>query len=343
MPDTLSLVYLPSAILLGALHALEPGHAKTLTAAYLIGVKGTKRDAVLLGLAVACTHSIVVIGLAVAALWIGEEAFTTDATHTLQIGSGLIVTCLGMWMVWKRLRVPHSQTGHSHAPAAPFIFSGRLSSGKLEIVETPLGERLRLSIERANAFVECEVAIQRGDQTEKLLLTKKSDTTYESDVAPSEPHEFQATLTLKTSADKQTIPFEMHEPIGHEHGHGHLSDEEHARAHAAALPDYVKTGTRPTLWQILAFGAAGGMIPCPASVTVMLLALSLRRVGVGLLAVLGFSAGLAITLVGMGLLVVAGLSQLAGSGRFGWVSKRAPLISAIMVVASGVFALTFGH
>jgi len=41
--------YLPVAMMLGGLHALEPGHAKTLTAAYLIGIKGTRSDAVLLG------------------------------------------------------------------------------------------------------------------------------------------------------------------------------------------------------------------------------------------------------------------------------------------------------
>jgi nickel/cobalt exporter len=51
-------VYFPTALSLGALHALEPGHAKTLTAAYLIGIKGMKRDALLLGLSMAFTHSI---------------------------------------------------------------------------------------------------------------------------------------------------------------------------------------------------------------------------------------------------------------------------------------------
>ena len=39
MTDTLGIVYFPAAIALGALHALEPGHAKGLTAAYLIGIK----------------------------------------------------------------------------------------------------------------------------------------------------------------------------------------------------------------------------------------------------------------------------------------------------------------
>ncbi|HEX7673983.1 MAG TPA: hypothetical protein VF412_07425, partial [Bdellovibrio sp.] len=63
-------LYFPTALALGALHALEPGHAKTLTAAYLIGIKGTKRDALLLGLSVAITHSFVVIAISVAALWL---------------------------------------------------------------------------------------------------------------------------------------------------------------------------------------------------------------------------------------------------------------------------------
>jgi len=51
--NPLTWMYLPTALSLGALHALEPGHAKTLTAAYLIGIKGTKQDAFFLGLSVA--------------------------------------------------------------------------------------------------------------------------------------------------------------------------------------------------------------------------------------------------------------------------------------------------
>src|SRR5215813_12613366 len=97
-----SLVYFPTAVGLGALHALEPGHAKTLTAAYLIGTKGTKRDAVLLGLSVAFAHSIVVIALAVLGVWLGKEAFTHKAMYWLQIASGAIVICLGAYLLYRR-------------------------------------------------------------------------------------------------------------------------------------------------------------------------------------------------------------------------------------------------
>src|SRR5262245_44051745 len=105
-----SILYLPSAIGLGALHALEPGHAKTLTAAYLIGTKGTKRDAVLLGLSVAFTHSIVVVLLAVLGVWAGREAFTDDAMYWLQIVSGALVIVLGGYLLYRRW----PRTDHRH-------------------------------------------------------------------------------------------------------------------------------------------------------------------------------------------------------------------------------------
>src|SRR4051812_11027405 len=98
----LSLVYLPAAVGLGALHALEPGHAKALTAAYLLGIKGTWRDAMALGIAAALTHSLVVIALAMGALWVGREAFAGEATRWLQVGSGAIVIAIGGWLMWRR-------------------------------------------------------------------------------------------------------------------------------------------------------------------------------------------------------------------------------------------------
>lgn len=263
MSDPLTLVYFPSAVVLGALHALEPGHAKTLTAAYLIGIKGTRRDAILLGLAVAFTHSLVVIGLAALALWIGHAAFTDQAIHWLQIGSGLIVIALGFWMLLRR--VAHLR-------------------------------RVRLA--------------QRNVQRRQLRHHHHHDHDHDHD--------------------------HHHD---HDHDHDSLDDDAHARAHAASIPEYAKQGQRPTALQILTFGAAGGLVPCPASVTVMLLALSVGQVGMGIFTVMGFSLGLAITLVTIGLLVVMGVQQLGRSGRFDWLSTQAPILSAAVVILSGLAAL----
>ena len=86
---------------LGALHALEPGHAKTLTAAYLIGIRGTWRDAVLLGLSVAFTHSSVVIAIAIAGMLAGH-ALIGPAQQWLAIISSCVVMMLGTWLLWRR-------------------------------------------------------------------------------------------------------------------------------------------------------------------------------------------------------------------------------------------------
>jgi len=55
-----SLFYIPTAIVLGALHGLEPGHSKTMMAAFIIAVRGTIAQAVLLGLAATISHTAVV-------------------------------------------------------------------------------------------------------------------------------------------------------------------------------------------------------------------------------------------------------------------------------------------
>lgn len=343
-------LYFPTALALGALHALEPGHAKTLTAAYLIGIKGTRRDALILGLSVAFTHSIVVVGISVTALWLGREAFTQNVTHWLQVGSGAVVILLGLWMLMRRVRQMRMAQARPHAHGAPEpiqIMTDHLA-GVLEIIKTQNGERFRFQAERADPRVHLRVVIKRPEGLEVVPLSRQGDSAeFLSSVAPNEPHEFSAELEVSLDGIRDVVVFEMHEPhdhAGHNHDeHAHMSDDEHARAHAATIPEYAKRGERPDLFQMLAFGAAGGMIPCPASITVMLLAISIGRFASGLLAVAGFSLGLAITLVGIGLIVVAGINRLHVAGRFHWISARAPILSALVVVASGCAALLFAH
>lgn len=341
MNDPLSLVYFPAALALGALHALEPGHAKVLTASYLIGIKGTKRDSLVLGLSVAATHSVVVILISMTGLWFGNEAFTGEATTWLERGSGIIAILIGVWMLWRRLSKRfRSAHRHHHHEADPVQVSLGEISGKLEIVETPLGERFRFSSDHEIGTTEFVVRIDRPGRTEILNLERSPDDGrfYLSGVAPEEPHEFSAQFV---TLDGQSFAFEMKEPEHHEHEH--MDDVAHAKEHAEDLPEYAKLGLRPSIRQIIAFGAVGGMIPCPASITVMLLAMAAGKTGMGLFTLLGFSLGLAVTLVGVGLAVVSGLSRIQNSSRFVWVSKNAPVISAALVICSGFFALMVSH
>jgi nickel/cobalt exporter len=332
-----SWVYFPTALILGALHALEPGHAKTLTAAYLIGIKGTKRDALMLGLSVAFTHSLVVVGISVAALWLGRETFTQDVTHWLQMGSGLIVILLGTWMLIKRVRQMNHAHHHHHAPD-PIHIKSKDTQGVLEIIDTPNGERMRYLADHILPGLKIRVVINRSEQLEVLELNKTANVNeWMCNVAPNEPHEFSAEFEISRGESREVILFEMHEP------HSHMTDDEHTKAHAATIPEYAKKGERPTIGQIMAFGAVGGMIPCPASITVMLLALSIGKFSSGLLAVAGFSLGLAITLVGIGLVIVAGIGRIQNTGKFHWFSVNAPIISAGVVILSGFAALVFAH
>lgn len=55
-----ALLFIPSAILLGALHGLEPGHSKTMMAAFIVAIRGTVKQAVMLGLAATLSHNAVV-------------------------------------------------------------------------------------------------------------------------------------------------------------------------------------------------------------------------------------------------------------------------------------------
>ncbi len=182
--------------------------------------------------------------------------------------------------------------------------------------------------------------IERGSKSEihELVADPSKPGVFISSEAPAEPHEFRATLYISADSNSEALRFDVHQPE-HHHDHALLSDEEHAKAHAAYLPEYVQRGERPTVWQIVAFGAAGGLVPCPAAVSVMLLSLSLSQSRKGLILVLGFSLGLALTLVGVGLLIVTGVSKLSSTGKFSWLSMLAPSIAAGMVILSGSVGL----
>ncbi|EOA6733449.1 nickel/cobalt efflux protein RcnA, partial [Escherichia coli] len=72
--------FIPSAILLGALHGLEPGHSKTMMAAFIIAIKGTIKQAVMLGLAATISHTAVVWLIAFGGMVISKH-FTAQSAE----------------------------------------------------------------------------------------------------------------------------------------------------------------------------------------------------------------------------------------------------------------------
>ncbi len=112
------------AIVLGAAHALEPGHGKTVVAAYLVGSRGTPLQAVLLGLTVTLTHTFSVFLLGLAALYLSRYFVPEQMFPVLGAVSGVLISAVGIWMLRDRLRslrtprlAPHEHEpgeGHAH-------------------------------------------------------------------------------------------------------------------------------------------------------------------------------------------------------------------------------------
>jgi nickel/cobalt exporter len=108
----------------------------------------------------------------------------------------------------------------------------------------------------------------------------------------------------------------------HAHGHGH-----HHNHHAE--PD-------ASFRSLLAVGVSGGLLPCPSALVVLLAAISLHRVAFGLLLIVAFSAGLALTITAIGCAAVL------ARGAFRRVSLEGPLVrllpaaSALVILAAGL-------
>jgi nickel/cobalt exporter len=93
-----------------------------------------------------------------------------------------------------------------------------------------------------------------------------------------------------------------------------------------------------TTWQIIMFGLTGGLIPCPAAITVLLLCLQLKEFTLGFALVLCFSIGLAITLVSVG--TAAALSVRHATQRWSWFgtfARKAPYFSSVLIIAVGLY------
>jgi len=102
------------AIGLGGLHALEPGHGKTIVAAYLVGSKGTARHAVLLGIIVTASHTAGVFALGAITLYASRYIVPEQLYPWLGALSGMTIAGLGCYMLLRRLT--GTATDHSHVP-----------------------------------------------------------------------------------------------------------------------------------------------------------------------------------------------------------------------------------
>ena len=269
--------FIPSAILLGVLHGLEPGHSKTMMAAFIIAIKGTIKQAVMLGLAATLSHTAVVWLIALGGMYI-SQAFTAESVEPwLQLISAFIILGTASWMFWR----------------------------------TWQGERNWLT------------GMQHDDHD------------HHHDHHDHHEHHDHA-----------------HHDHGHHHDHGNLAglaegakvwQDAHERAHASDIQRRFH-GKEVTNGQILLFGLTGGLIPCPAAITVLLICIQLKAFTLGATMVLCFSLGLAITLVTVGVGAAVSVHQVAKRwSGFNALARKAPYFSSLLIGLVGLYMGIHGY
>lgn len=114
------------ALGVGVAHAVGPGHGKTVTAAYVAGARAARRDALLLGAAVAIMHtfSALLIGLALHTI-ASATGWLADTGRWLRVASGLVVLGVGVWLLRRRLR----HRDHHHVHEHPHVHAGQHGHG----------------------------------------------------------------------------------------------------------------------------------------------------------------------------------------------------------------------
>jgi nickel/cobalt exporter len=372
-------LYIPTAILLGALHGLEPGHSKTMMAAFIIAIRGTVMQAVLLGLSAAVSHSLLIWILAAAALKYGGQWNAETTEPYFQIVSAVIVAGLALWMFWRTRRDlkaaadhehhGHEHGGHDHGHVHDDTKIIRTDHGavRLSVFEIGVPPVFRLEFQKhgkAHLPEPSEVTIEtvRTDGARQKFAFVAKEGFLESTTDIPEPHEFDLTLTLAHEGHSHAYPVQFRED-GHGHGHSHDHDHDHDHDHGHAHGDHDhadlpqgagfqdahelahaldiqkrfmnRTVTTP---QIVLFGLTGGLLPCPAAFTVLLVCLQVKQFTLGFALVGAFSFGLALTMVSVG--AIAALSLRQAEKKFtglGELMRKAPYVSCALLIALATY------
>lgn len=354
-------LFVPSAILLGALHGLEPGHSKTMMAAFIVAIRGTLTQAVLLGLSATVSHTAVVWAVAMAGLYFGRNWNAETTEPYFQMVSAVLIVAVAAWMMWRTWRSTHAAHDHhhdhhhhDHDHAHGHDDVQRIDTGhgivQLAIFEDGVPPRFRLTREgtRGTAWSaeQVQIVTERPDGSRQIFRFVQRDGFLESEQSIPEPHAFVARLSLGHEHHRHDydVTFTEHDH-DHDHGRSHggldVSSAEYQDAHERAHANDIRrrfANREVTTGQIIVFGLTGGLIPCPASITVLLLCLQLKKITLGAALVLCFSIGLALTLVASGALAALSVKHVSRRwGGFGEFARKAPYLSGVLIALVGLY------
>ncbi|MFD9249654.1 HoxN/HupN/NixA family nickel/cobalt transporter [Streptomyces bottropensis] len=326
------------AMFLGAMHALGPGHGKTLMAATAAARdRARMRDVLPMAASVTVTHTLGVVALGL--LVLAGSAAAPSVITWLGIASGLFVMGAGLSLArraWlnRKLTLTHAKAhdqGHTHDHDHDHGHSHSHGDGHSHTHDhAPAPEPAR-----------------------ELVLAQAAP-------APSHAHGETRTHThASVTAHTHDHQHDDDHGHGHQHDHDHPHSHDHDHHHAPAQKRSLFGGgvththggfththpTAPTLRGTILLGFAGGMVPSPSAVVVLVGAAALGKAWFGLLLVVAYGIGLALTLTAAGYAVVKAGGWVTrvmdrGEGRLGGptaalVRRTVPLMSALLVVALG--------
>jgi len=292
------------ALVLGAMHALSPGHGKTIVGAYLIGSRGTPRHALFLGVIVTVTHTLGVFVLGFATLVASRFIVPQRLFPILSLISGLLVLGMGIFLLVQRWRAAQSRIhgGSSHNNAHHTHDHYDHHSHDHHSHDHRHHEPHHHDGHENHAHDAAYVHVHDDDH----------------DQVHDDNHDGHGTAAAHGVA------------LMHSHGgtvHSHLPP--------AALADKIS-------WRsLLALGISGGLVPCPSAMVLLLAAVALNKTAYGLILVVAFSVGLATTLTAVGLAFLYARNRFRSPAASSRWPQLLPVASAAAITLIGA-ALSVG-
>ncbi len=295
-----ALVSVAAAVLFGVLHAVAPGHGKTVMAAYLVGQRGTRRQALQLGAVVTFTHtaSVLLLGLV---LSLGALAAPELVVPFTEVLSGVLLAVVGIYLAVLALRRLRSGGDHAH------------DHGHHDH-DHPHADHAHDHPHADHAHDHDHPHDHDGDHPHDHDGDHPHDH-HEDHENEHDHHDDHDLAPVRGSLVLEA------RPVAHTHG---------GRAHThAPLPD------GPLSWKALAgMGVAGGLVPSPSALLVLLGATALGRAWFGVVLVVAYGVGMAVTLTVAGLLLLRARALL---DRRGWsLGRGARLVRLLPLGTAGI-------
>ncbi|MEV4508217.1 hypothetical protein AB0K00_04585 [Dactylosporangium sp. NPDC049525] len=309
------------ALTLGAAHAALPGHGKTVMAAYLAGRQGRPRDALTVGATVTLTHTggVLLLGLLLttAAGLAGETVL-----GWLGVTSGVLVAAIGLSMLLSR----HRGAAHSHAHGPHGHTHGPLGHTHSHAPTTPDHSHSHAPTTPDHSHPHSH------DHSPGHSPSPDHSHDHDHDHDHMRDHDHDHDHSHGNDHDDDHGHDHSHDKDhDHDHGHGHDHDQNQDHGH-----DHGHEVGRPSRLAVVGMGIAGGLVPSPSALVVLLGAVALGRTWFGVLLVLAYGFGMAGTLTAAGLLLIKirdrWPARLRISGR---LTRLAPTGTAALVLLVG--------